>query len=73
MSKLKPKRLDKIRSAFEAVDKVAVDRSDTHDISKIKELEDKMDENILDASKNLGINSQRNFNKKMQKSYKRLK
>ena len=73
MSKLKPRKLDKIRSAFEAVDKVAVDRGDLNDSTKIKELEEQMDNGIIDVNKNLGINNQRNLNKKMRKSHKGLR
>jgi len=40
MTRLKPRKLDKIKSGIAAVDKVTADRSDLNDSSKIKELED---------------------------------
>ena len=73
MSRLKPRRLDKIKSAFAAVDKVTADRSDINDSSKIKELEDKMDFGMIDLNNNLGINNSRNLNKKMRKTHKGLR
>ena len=73
MSRLKPRRLDKIKSAFAAVDKVTADRSDLNDSSKIKELENQMDIGIIDLNNNLSINNQRNMNKKMRKSHKGLR
>ena len=73
MTRKKPKKLDKIRSAFEAVDKVAADRGDAHDQRKILELEGQMDNEIFDGGKNFGINSHKALNKKMKKSHKGLR
>ena len=73
MTRLKPRKLDKIRSAFEAVDKVAVDRGDLHDQTKIHELDDQMNKEIFDGQRNFGINSQRNFLKRMKKTHKGLR
>ena len=73
MTRKKPRRLDKIRSGIEAVDKVAVDRGDLHDQRKIQELENQMDNELFDGKKNLGIDNPRNLNKKMKKSHKGLR
>ena len=73
MSRLKPRRLDKIKSGFAAIDKVTADRSDLNDSSKIKELENQMDIGMIDLNNNLGINNSRNFNKKMKKTHKGLR
>ena len=73
MTRKKPRKLDKIRSAFEAVDKVAVDRGDINDQRKIQELENQMDNELFDGGKNLGVTSHRNMNKKIKKSHKGLR
>ena len=73
MSRKKPKRLDKIRSGFEAVDKVAVDRGDLDDQRKIQQLENQLDNELFDGGKNLGPSNYRNLNKKMKKSHKKLR
>ncbi len=73
MTRLKPRKLDKIKSGIAAVDKVTADRSDLNDSSKIKELEDQMDSGITDVSKNLGLSNPRNMNKKIRKTHKGLR
>lgn len=64
MTRLKPRKLDKIKSGIAAVDKITADRSDLNDSSKIKELEDQMDNGMIDLNTNLSINNSRNLNKK---------
>lgn len=44
MTRIKHRRLDKIRAAFGSVDKSFVNRGDLHDQSKIQQLEEKMNE-----------------------------
>ncbi len=73
MTRLKPRKLDKIKSGIAAVDKVTADRSDLNDSSKIKELEDQMDNGMIDLNNNLGINNSRNLNKKIRKTHKGLR
>lgn len=73
MTRKKPRKLDKIRSGFEAVDKIAVDRGDLNDQRKIQELENQMDNELFEGGKNLGINNHKNLNKNMKKSHKGLK
>ena len=73
MTKKKPRKLDKIRAGFEAVDKVAVDRGDLNDQRKIQELENQMGDELFDGGKNLRIDGQKNFKNKMKKSHKGLR
>ena len=73
MTRKKPRRLDKIRAGLEAVDKVAVDRGDSHDQRKIQELENQMDNELFDGGKNLGMSNHKHLNKKMKKSHKGLR
>ena len=49
MTRLKRRKFDRIRAIFGAIDKTFVDRSDLYDSAKIKELENKMDENLFDG------------------------
>ena len=49
MTRIKPRRLDKMRTAFDAVDKAFVDRDDLHNQTKIQELDDKMNEKSFDG------------------------
>lgn|GEM_PF-6037074 len=64
ITRKKTRKLDKIRSGFEAVDKIAVDRGDLNDQRKIQELENQINNELFDSGKNLGINNPRNLNKK---------
>lgn len=73
MTRLKPRKRDKIKSAFEAVDKVAVDRGDLNDSTKIQELEEQMDNENFDLNGFNRIKNQKNLNKKMKKSHKGLR
>ena len=73
MTRKKPRKLDKIRSGFEAVDKVAADRGDLNDQRKIQELENQMGDALFDNRKNLGINNSINLNKTMKKSHKGIR
>ena len=73
MTQLKPRRLDKLRKSISAVDKAFVDRSDLNDSTKIKELENQMDSEIFDGKRNIGLNSQKNFVKRIKKSHKNLR
>ena len=73
MTRKKPQKLDKIRAGFEAVDKIAVDRGDPHDQSKIQELDNQIGNELFEGGKNLGTSHQRNLNKKMKKSHKGLR
>lgn len=73
MTRKKPRKLEKIRSGFEAVDKIAVDRGDLNDQRKIQELENQMDTEIFDNGKKLGLNNHRNLNKTMKKSHRGLR
>ncbi len=73
MTRLKPRRFDKLREAFGAVDKAFVDRGDPHDSTKIKKLEDQMDGDSFVGNLNLGTNIQKNYIKKMKKSHKGLR
>jgi hypothetical protein len=72
MTRLKPKFLDRIRGALSEVDKKFGTGQDVND-SKIKELEDQMDNELFDGVGNLGISNQRNFVKPTKKSHKRLR
>ncbi len=49
MTRIKPKRVDNIRTAFDAVDKASVDRDDLDNQTKIQELDDKMNEKSFDG------------------------
>ena len=73
MTRLKPRRFDKLKKAFGAVDKAFVDRGDPHDSTKIKKLEDQMDDDSFVGNLNLGTNYQKNFKQKMKKSHKGLR
>lgn len=73
MTRKKPRKLDKIRSGFEAVDKVAADRGDLNDQRKIQDLENQIGNEIFDNGKNLGINNSRNLKKTMKKSHKGIR
>jgi hypothetical protein len=82
LTRLKPRRFDKLREAFgavdkafvdSAVDKAFVDRGDPHDSTKIKKLEDQMDCDSFVANLNLGTNNQKNYIKKMKKSHNGLR
>jgi len=42
MTRIKSKMLDRIRTSFEGIDKVFVDRTDVHDHTKIQQLDEKM-------------------------------
>ena len=72
MTRIKPKFRDRIRRAFSEVDKKFGTGQDVND-SKIKELEDQMDNELFDGADNLGINNQRNFTKPTKKSHKGLR
>lgn len=67
MTRIKPKILDKIRDAFEGVDKILVDRTDAYDQSKIQQLEEKMNEvdGFNDFNKNNFGHINKITNKKM--------
>ncbi len=72
MTRLKPKFFDKIRGAISEVDKKFGTGQDVND-SKIKELEDQMDNEFLDGAGNLGINNHRGVTKPTKKSHKSLR
>ena len=72
MTRIKPKFLDRIRGAFSEVDKKLGTGQDVND-SKIKELEDQMDNEFLDGAGNLGISNSKNFTKPTKKSHKGLR
>ena len=72
MTRIKPKFLDRIRGAFSEVDRKLGTGQDVND-SKIKELEDQMDNELFDGASNLGINNQRNFVKPSKKFHKALR
>lgn len=42
MTRIKPKRWDRIKEVFRSVDNAFVDREDLHDQTKIQQLEEKM-------------------------------
>ncbi len=67
MARIKPKRLDRIRAVFGAVDKAFVDRGDPHDQTKIQQLEEKMNEinNLNDFNKINFVQINKSTNKKM--------
>ena len=72
MTRLRPRKRDKIIGILGEVDKKFADR-ENHDIEKIKELENQIDMDIFDGGQNLGINNKRKFGKKMNKTYKGLR
>ena len=72
MTRLKPRKRDKIIGIFSSIDKKFADREDPN-IPKIKELEDQMDKEPLGGKSNLGINTQKNFAKRMNKTHKGLR
>lgn len=72
MTRKKPKFLDRMKGAISEVDKKFGTGQDVND-SKIKELEDQMDNELFDGASNLGINNQRNFVKPTKKSHKALR
>jgi len=61
MTRIKPKMLDRIRTAFEGVDKVFVDRTDVNDHIKIQQLDEKM--NGVDGFNCFNKNNFGNINK----------
>ena len=63
---------DKIRGAISEVDKKFGTGQDVNE-SKIKELEDQMDYEMFDGSRNLGINNHRGVTKSTKKSHKGLR
>ena len=72
MTRKKPKFLDKIKGAVSEVDKKFGSGQNVND-SKIKKLENQMDNELFDSASNLGINNQRNFVKPTKKSHKSLR
>ena len=72
MTRLRPRKRDKIIGVLGEVDKKFADR-ENHDIEKIKELENQIDMDIFDGGQNLGINNKQKFGKKMHKTYKGLR
>lgn len=44
MTRIIPKRWDRIKEAFRSIDKAIVDRGDIHDQTKIQQLEEKMNQ-----------------------------
>ena len=72
MTRLKRRKLDKIRGGLGAIDSKFADREDTKNF-KIKELENQMDNELFDTKKKLGPNNQRNFVKRMNKTHKGLR
>ena len=67
MTRIKPRKLDRIRAVFDAVDKAFVDREDPHDQTKIQQLEEKMNEidGLNDFNKNNFGHINKISNKKM--------
>jgi len=49
MTRIKPKRVDNIRTAFDAVDKASVDRDDLDNQTKIQELDENINGKAFDG------------------------
>ena len=73
MTRLKPRKLYKIKEAIGAVDKAVVDRGDLHDQSKIQELDSQMNNEMFDGKISHGTNKNRSFQKRIRKSHKGLR
>ena len=72
MTRLRPRKRDKIIRILGEVDKKFADREQPN-IEKIKELENQMDMEIFDGKQNFGINNPKRFGKKMNKTFKGLR
>ena len=73
MSRLKPRKRDKIIAGFSEIDKKFNTTREDAKNKTIKELEDQMENVAFAENGKIGFNNQRNFVKKMNKSYKGLR
>ena len=73
MTRLKPRRLDKIREILGTIDsKFSTNREDPND-TKIQELENQMVDDIFSSKRKIGNNTQKTFVKSLNKTHKGLR
>ena len=73
MTRLKPRKRDKIIAGFSEIDKKFNTTREDSKNKTIKELENQMDEKTFGGIQKLGKNNQKNFVKRMNKNHKGLR
>ncbi len=73
MTRLKPRKRDKIIAGFSEIDKKFNTTREDPKETTIKELENQMDDNTFGDIAKLGKNTQKNFVKRMNKTHKGLR